>query len=322
VRDYGRPMVIVSKCLGFDRCRYNGATIPDRFVELLKPLVEFRPVCPEMEIGLGVPREPVRVVQERGARRLIQPATGRDLTAEMVAFSGRFLASLGQADGFILKSRSPSCGLKDVKIYAPEAKSGPLGAGQGFFGQAVLEAFPRLPVEDEGRLSNYPLREHFLKRLFLWADFRRISQAGRLGGLVEFHSGHKFTLMAYNQKEMRLLGRIAANPERRPANEVFEDYAAHLVQALARTPPYTANINVLMHGLGHFSERLSRDEKAFFLDALDKYRRGKLPLSGPTLVLLGLVARFGDEYLRRQSFFEPYPEELMDLTDSGKGRIR
>jgi len=322
MRDFGRPIVVVSSCLGFDRCRYNGATIPDRFVELLKPLVEFRPVCPEVEIGLGVPRDPVRVVQEKSARRLVQPATGRDLTAEMLAFSGRFLAGLSEVDGFILKSRSPSCGLKDVKIYPPEAGSGPLGAGQGFFGRAILEAFPGLPVEDEGRLINYPLREHFLRRLFLWADFRRMSQAGRLGGLVQFHSDHKFTLMAYNQKEMRLLGRITANPERRPAKEVLDDYAVHLSRALARTPRYTANINVLMHGLGYFSERLGRDEKAFFLDALDKYRRGKLPLSGPTLVLRGLVARFGDEYLQRQSFFEPYPEELMDLTDSGKGRIR
>jgi uncharacterized protein YbbK (DUF523 family) len=167
MREFSKPIIVVSKCLGFDHCRYNGLIINDDFVEKLKAYVEFKPVCPEVEIGLGIPREPIRVVDIGGDIRLIQPDTGRDLTETMQDFANSFLDSVGTVDGFILKSRSPSCGIKDVKIYSgTKNDSMVLEKSGGFFGKAVIEKFPYLAIEDEGRLKNFRIREHFLTKLY------------------------------------------------------------------------------------------------------------------------------------------------------------
>jgi len=170
-----RPVVVVSKCLGFAACRYDGQIVPSPAVNRLKSRVRFIPVCPELEIGLGVPRQHIRIVETRGRRRLVQPATGRDCTLAMNRFSSEFLSSPGGVDGFILKSRSPSCGLKDVKVYRDD---GPLskpvsGRGTGFFASAVLERFPGLAVVDDIGLEDPAVRKVFLVRLFAHSAWRR-----------------------------------------------------------------------------------------------------------------------------------------------------
>jgi uncharacterized protein YbgA (DUF1722 family) len=223
-------------------------------------------------------------------------------------------------DGFILKSRSPSCGFKDVKIFAGVERGAASAKGSGFFGGAIPEKFPGYPAEDEGRLLNFRIREHFLTGLYARARFRAIAQRGEMKDLVEYHARNKFLLMAYHQKEMRILGRIVANPEKKKVRAVFEEYEAHLRSALANPPRYTSCINVLMHALGYFSDGLSRSEKAFFLESLDKYRAGKIPLSASLSVVSSWLARFKNEYLEKQTFFAPYPEALVEITDSGKGR--
>lgn len=276
---FPRPRVIVSRCLGFAHCRYNGQTIASDEVERLKPLVEFRPVCPELELGLGVPRNPLRIVLVRKEPRLMQSLSERDLTAEMDRFADSFLSSIGEVDGFILKSRSPSCGIKDVKLYSSLGKEGPMGIGTGLFGRAVLERFPHLAVEDEGRLTNFRIREHFLTKLFALARFGEIKASPQMGALVQFQAENKFLLMAYNQSELAALGRIVANAERRPLAQLMAEYEAHLWRALARMPRYSSTINVLLHSLGYFSERLSsvklpRDARAL--------PRGEDPAECPT----------------------------------------
>ena len=318
--EFPRPRVVVSKCLEFDHCRYNGLMISSDVVRALKPLVDFVPVCPEVEIGLGVPREPIRIVVSRGRRALVQPSTGADVTARMKAFAGSFLSSLGDVDGFLLKSRSPSCGIKDVKIFSGIEKQAASDKGAGFFGSAVLEAFVGYPVEDEGRMLNFRLREHFLTALYALACYRAVKRAGAMGALVEFQARNKLLLMSYHQTEMRSLGRIVANPARKKAREVIGEYEEHLRKAFAAPPRYTSNINVLMHALGYFSERLSGREKKFLLDSLEKYRAGRIPLSAPVSIVSSWIARFGEPYLGKQTFFEPYPEALVEITDSGKGR--
>jgi len=335
MRTFETPRVVVSQCLGFARCRYNGAVIEDRFVDRLRGHVTFCPVCPEMEIGLGCPREPIRVVSAGGERRLVQPATGRDLSADMRAFAARFLDAAGEVDGFLLKSRSPSCGIKDVKEYRRPEDDAPRGVGCGFFGEAVLERFglrsqygPAAPsqyggcaaVEDEGRLNNFTLREHFLTRLFTLAAFREVSRGGRMKDLVRFQAENKGLLMAYHQAQMRKLGRIVANHEARPDAEVLADYGANLAQALARPPRFTSIINVLMHALGYVSGGLAAGEKALFLDTLEKYRAGQAPLGVATALVKAWSIRFNVAYLLDQTFLEPYPEALLEITDSGKGR--
>jgi len=323
MRDFPRPTVFASRCLGFAECRWNGVTIPDAFVDSLKPYVEFVTVCPEVEIGLGVPREPIRVIEDKTGVRLFQPSTGRDVSSEMSTFASQYLESMGEVDGFILKSRSPSCGFKDVKVYPREGKvAAKTGKGRGFFGGAVLDRFPDKAVEDEARLGDFTIREFFLSKLFMLADFRRARASGTMRDMVDFHSRNKLAIMAASQKSLRLLGKIVANHEKLPAAEVFVSYRDALGAALARPPRYKGNINVLMHALGYFREELGREEKKYFLDTLEKYRKSRIPLSVPQGVMRGFIVRFGNDYLNAQTFFEPYPEELVTVTDSGKGRER
>ncbi|MGD8718951.1 MAG: DUF523 and DUF1722 domain-containing protein [Candidatus Zixiibacteriota bacterium] len=320
MREFAKPTVVVSRCLGFDAVRYDGSIVNDEFVAALKPHVKFIPVCPEVEIGLGVPRETVRVVEAGGKRRLVQPATGADLTAKMETFAASFLDVLGPVDGFILKSRSPSSGIKDVKIYPAAEGAAPSGKGAGFFGGAALERFGRLAFEDEGRLKNARLREHFLTKLFALASFRELREKGKAKDVVAFHAANKFLLMAYNQTRMRELGRVVAAAGRGPLSETLAAYEDGFTAALARPPRYQSNVNVLTHGLGYFKDKLGREEKAFFLDALERFRAKRVPLSVPLNVLRGYVVRFGEGYLENQTFFSPYPEDLTSLADSGKGR--
>ena len=318
MKEYCRPVVVVSKCLGFDHCRYNGQIIADDFVEKLTEYVDYVTTCPEMEIGLGVPREPVRIVERETVPRLVQSKTELDLTEQMQAFSASFFDTLDHVDGFLLKNRSPSCGLTDVKIYGPRGNV--LGKGSGLFGQAARERFPKAALEDEGRLKNYRLREHFLTRLYTLTAFRERKKTGRMKELVAFHTENKLLFMAYNQDLLRRLGRIVANPEKQPASKVMGAYEHVLDLMFAAPPSYKPNINVMMHILGYFSKRLDHQEKHYLLDLLEKYRKGKVPLSVPLHVLYSWVVRFEEPYLVRQTYFMPYPESLVEITDSGKGR--
>jgi uncharacterized protein YbgA (DUF1722 family)/uncharacterized protein YbbK (DUF523 family) len=317
---FPKPKIVVSRCLEFDACRYNGAMIPSEVVRSLKPHADFIPTCPEMEIGLGVPRDPIRIVETEAGLTLVQPSTGRDVTADMTSFAEAFLASVGEVDGFILKYRSPSCGLKEVKVFASAGSKTLAGKGPGFFGGAVLARFPQLAVEDEGRLNNFRIREHFLTRIFTLASFRDTERAASMRELVAFQARNKLLLMAYNQKEMRHLGRLVANLEKRPVPQVFGEYREHLRSAFATAPRYTSCINVLMHALGYFSEGLSKQEKAYFLNSLEEYRAERVPLSVPVGIIKAYIVRFGEDYLAQQSFFAPYPARLVEITDSGKGR--
>ena len=161
-----RPRVVISKCIEFAACRYDGTMISDEFVRCLKTRVDFVPVCPEMEVGLGCPRDPIRIVAAQGTVRLVQPTTGRDVSDAMREFSRKFLDGLGTVDGFLLKARSPSCGIRDVKIFGGPQDAEPQGLGRGFFGGAVLARFPDLAVEDEEGLARAAIRERFLEKLF------------------------------------------------------------------------------------------------------------------------------------------------------------
>lgn len=320
LREFVKPTVIVSKCIEFESCRYNGLKISSDVVRKLITHVRFFTVCPEVEIGLGIPRNPTRLVMVKGEARLIQPATKDDFTDKMNHFTNSFLDSLDEVDGFILKSRSPSCGTKDVKVYASSEKGMAVRRGKGFFAGSVLERFSHLAIEDEGRLTNFRIREHFLTKAFTLARFRRVKGSRSMGELVKFQTENKLLLMAYNQKDLRNLGKIVANHEKRPKVEVFKNYELNLWNAFARPSRHTSNINVLMHGLGGFSKKLSPDEKSFFLNTIDEYRDERVPLSVPLNILKSWAVRFEDDYLMNQTFVEPYPVELMEITDSGKGR--
>lgn len=317
---HARPIVVASKCLEIAVCRYNGQAIRAPLILSLAEFAEVRPVCPEVEIGLGIPRDPIRLVALEGTHRLVQPSTGRDVTAAMKDFGETFLASAGEVDGFVLKSRSPSCGIKDTKLYGSPDEAQPIGKGPGLFGDAVLQRFPHAAVEDEGRLTDFRLRHHFLTKLFGRAAFRTVQSSGSMGQLVQFHTANKFLLMAYHQRALKTLGRIVANAERRPVRDVVSNYEVHLSHALARPARSTSNINVLMHAMGYVSDGLSPREKRHFLEMLQQYRAKRVSLSAPLTVLQSWIARFEQEYLAGQTYFQPYPKELVDLGDSGPKR--
>jgi uncharacterized protein YbgA (DUF1722 family)/uncharacterized protein YbbK (DUF523 family) len=322
MREFIRPKVAVSRCLGFDHCRYNGGIINSPIVSNLIEYVDFLPVCPEVEIGLGVPRDPVRIILKNGKQSLVQPASGRDLTEVMEAFCTDFLGSTGEIDGFILKYRSPSCGIKDVKVYPNTAlKSAAIGKTSGYFGEAVLKKFPYLPIEDEGRLRNKRIKEHFMTRLFMIAAFRKVKSEGRMRNLIAFHTENKYILMAYSQTELRILGTIVANKEQKDFKELVSEYEKHLYSAISRAPRYTSTINVLMHAFGHFSEKLSNQEKLLFFNWIQKYREGKVTLCPAINTIRSWAVRFEDQYITNQTFFEPYPEDLMEV-DSTNSHLR
>ncbi len=315
-RDWPRPKVVISRCIEHEPCRYNGDMIGSEIVRRLKDKVDFITVCPEMEIGLGVPRNPIRIVLSNDGKRLIQPSTGRDITWEMEAFAQRRIGDLGEIDGIILKSRSPSCGLRDVMIYPEGEGKAPISKEAGIFGREVLGRCSHLAVEDEARLRNIKIAEHFLTKLFILASFRQVES--RLWSLVEFHTDNKLLLMAYSQKELRALGNILANREGKGVQEVFSDYEEHLSAALASIPKCTAPINVLEHALGYFSDKLKKEEKAFFLQSLEMYRDGRIPLRVCLSLMQSWIIRFEQAHLARQTFFEPFPPDLLEVgvTDS------
>jgi uncharacterized protein YbgA (DUF1722 family)/uncharacterized protein YbbK (DUF523 family) len=321
IRSFSRPRIVLSQCLELEPCRYDGQSIRARIVPMIQPFVDLVPVCPEVEIGLGVPRPPIRLVSLEPAApvRLVQPATGRDVTEPMRSFSASWLDGVRDIDGFLLKARSPSCGIKDVRIYA-EAGA-PSGKGPGIFAAAVLERFPDAAVEDEGRLTSYRLRHHFLLRIFAFARLRQVAESGSMAELGRFHAEYKLMLMAHSETGMRSLGRLVANADGRPFEELVALYRTGFSSALQRPARPGPSVNALMHAQGYASPGLTAGEKRHFAELIDGYRARRLPLSALLAVVQGWIARFDLGYLAAQRFFEPYPRELLDLRDSAGDSI-
>jgi len=302
-----RPVVVFSQCLGFAACRYDGTMVDEAAVDLLKPIVDARPVCPEIGIGLGVPRAPIRLVQCADGRRLVEPSTGRDLTRTMQEFASSFLDGVSEVDGFVLKANSPSCGLRDAKVYPTLESLEHEKRSSGLFAARVLERFPHLPATTEARLSRSSDRSHFLTRLFALARFRSIGASGGAKELIRFHSENKLLLLAHCEADERAMGWLVATAHDRPMAEVLEEYGERLSHALARLPRRGGHSNVLQHALGYFSERLSREEKERFLASLDLYREGKGDLALCLGAMREWIARFEEPYLAAQTYFEPFP---------------
>jgi uncharacterized protein YbgA (DUF1722 family)/uncharacterized protein YbbK (DUF523 family) len=313
-----KPTVVVSRCLGFSKCRYNGSIVMDRFVQILNEHVNYVTVCPEADIGLGIPRDPVRLVSEKEKIELYQPATKNVYTKEMDDYSTNFFKSLGEVHGFILKGRSPSCGIKDVKIYLGKEKATGSIKGTGIFSSYAINKYPHLPIEEEGRLTNYAIREHFLTKLFTFFNFQQIKDSNSMKELVKFHSDNKYLFLSYNQSQLKNLGKIVANHEKKLFKDFIGDYEYHLGLLFAKLPRKGNYINACMHIFGHFSENLSKEEKDFFLDRFDKYKENKIHLSVVMNLLKVYAIKYKIDYILNQTIWLTYPEELHSISDSGK----
>lgn len=311
-----KPVVGVSRCLGFEACRHDGRMIPDGFVDALRPFVTFVPVCPETEIGLGVPRNPIRMMRSGTRDVLFQPATGLDITEKMLLFTDQFLSGFGPVDGFILKSGSPSCGIGDEKT-GPGNK-GPENKGMSIFGGAVCLRFGGCAIADDARLKNSGIRDHFLVRLYAIHRFRKVKSAHRMGDLVTYHSRYKLLLMACNQTGYRMAGKVVANHDRLPTSEVLATYEGMLQAILEKPADRTALVDALQHAFGWISKNLTSDEKRFFLDTLEAFRCGCVPVSEVTRIIREHAERFRNDCLKNQALLDPYPAGILCQPDTGR----
>jgi uncharacterized protein YbgA (DUF1722 family)/uncharacterized protein YbbK (DUF523 family) len=303
--------VVYSRCLGGEAVRYDGAPLHAELIDSLRPYATLVPVCPELEMGLGVPRPPIRL-EFAGGSRLVRPEDQRDLTDLAAHFKEQWLKAAGAVDGFVLKSRSPSCGLDDVKRFSGNTGRRLKGTTAGFFGGAILEHFPSCAILDEARLTDPALRHHFLTKLFLRARFRALCGTPSLAGLGAFHRAHELLLVAYHATA-RSLGRLVAEAAKRPLAQVLAQYEKLLSQALAHPARPRAHANVLVHCLGSFQEKLTAREKRQFLGTLEAYLKDRAPLQSPLAVLRNWIERFKVLALAGQTYFDPYPEGLVVL---------
>ena len=317
---FPRPKILVSRCLGFAACRYDGQILKNTFVEQLQDHIDLITVCPETDCGLGIPRPPIRLCDSEQGLVVYQPATGRVVTDRLQATIDGILREHPQVDGALLKSKSPSCGLFDTKIYKGIDMPQPLRKGAGLFGEQVLARYSPGAVEDEMRLTNLVLREHFLIKVFTLARYRVLSEQPSMGTLVAFHASHKLLFLAYNQSRFRLAGKIVANHEKRPITEVVDSYRMELAQILDTPMRIPGVINTLYHAFGWISEHLRPEEKQYVINTIEEYRDERLPLQAATRLIEAHALRFGNNYLLSQVFLRPYPRALAGLHDTGRGR--
>ena len=312
--DDKRPIRLgVSSCLLGHEVRFDGGHKRDRFVtDLLGKFVEWIPVCPEIEAGMGTPRPALRLVGDSDDPQMLEIKSGRDHTKTMKRFSEQRVRALRGLDlcGYILKKDSPSCGMTRVRVYGD--KNMPTRRGRGLYASALMDAYPNLPVEDEGRLNDSKLRENFIERVFA---YRRLGQLfgarWTRGQVVAFHTTHKLQLMAHSTVAYRELGRLVAAQKETPRASFRQRYESGFMQALARVASRGRNANVLQHAAGHLKKHLDSASRTELADLVHEYRDGLIPLVVP-VTLIGHHARRHDvTYLNGQAFLEPHPRELM-----------
>jgi uncharacterized protein YbgA (DUF1722 family)/uncharacterized protein YbbK (DUF523 family) len=303
----------ISSCLLGEEVRWDGGHKRDRFVtDVLAPFVEWVPICPEVEVGMGTPREPVHVTRESGEPRMLGSKSGEDWTHRMTSFAARRVRELEQLElcGYLLKKDSPSCGMERVKVRLGHGQS--RRDGRGLFAAALLERFPALPIEEEGRLNDALLRENWIERVFAYRRLRSLF-AGRwtTGRLVAFHAAHKLQLLAHSTESYRRLGRLVAGAKSAPRAELRDEYELGFMTALAERATPGRHVNVLQHCVGYLRDRVDASVREQLAAQISDYRAGFVPLIVPVTMLRHYVQQLGIEYLAQQVYLDPHPKELM-----------
>lgn len=302
----------ISACLLGQKVRYDGGHQLDRFLQdTLGQYVEYVPVCPEVECGLSIPREPMHLEGNPDSPRLVTIHTKKDLTDQMVQWASKRVGELEKENlcGFIFKSDSPSSGMERVRVY--NKKGMPVKKGIGIFAKIFMEHFPLLPVEDEGRLHDPKLRENFIERVFTLKRWREIlAKKESRGTLVEFHTRHKLLILSHSPKHSQMLGKLVAKSKEFPIRGLYPQYQTLLMEALKLKTTPKKNANVLMHMVGYFKEQLSSDEKQELLEVIDHYRKEYIPLIVPITLIQHYVRKYNEPYLKQQVYLHPHPLEL------------
>ena len=309
-----RPLRIgISACLLGEKVRFDGGHKQDAFLTgTFGRFVEWVPVCPEVEAGFGTPREAMRLVRTEDGVRLLTVKTARDVTATLDEYAERRVEELAAEElcGYVLKKDSPSCGLERVKVYG--AHSVATKSGRGRFAVRLVERFPDLPVEEEGRLSDPRLRDNFVERVFAYWRLRDLFDGSwSVGDLVRFHTAHKLILMAHTPDAYQQLGRLVARARALPHDELERRYTRAFMAALTVLATRRKHTNVLQHMAGYFKDHLDRDSKTELVAAIEDYRRELVPLVVPMTLLRHYVRAHGVSYLAGQLYLEPHPKELM-----------
>lgn len=306
--------ILVSACLLGEKVRYDGGHKRDLFLnETLGPFVEWVRVCPEVDCGLPVPREAMRLVGDPGRPRLVTNRTGIDRTEQMERWTKDRLEELSGLDlcGYICKKDSPSSGMERVKVYGA-AGGIPARTGAGIFTRMFMERFPRIPVEEEGRLTDPVLREMFVERVFCLRRLRDLlARPHSRGALVDFHTDHKLLLLSHDRGLYEEMGRLVAGAKTVPIGTLYRKYEEVFMAALARKATPKKCADVLSHMMGYFRKMTSTAEKQEMIEVIDQYRRRLVPLVVPVTLIRHYVRKYDVAYLARQVFLNPHPVELM-----------
>jgi uncharacterized protein YbgA (DUF1722 family)/uncharacterized protein YbbK (DUF523 family) len=314
-----RPRIGVSRCLLGDKVRYDGGHKADHFlIDVLAAHVDWVPVCPEVEAGMGLPRESVHLAAASdgvpaGSEqvRMVGVRSGRDWTEALTGAAAARVRDLAAHDlsGFILKKDSPSCGLMRVRVHHP--KKAVTRTGRGLFAEALVGSFPSMPVEEEGRLHDVRLRENFIEAVFAYARVKALfSRRWSIGALVDFHTRHKLQLLSHSRVKYAELGRLVARAKTLPRTEVAAQYLSTFMSALSIVVSRGRHVDVMQHMLGHFKTLLRSDDRQEILDLMADYRAGIVPLIVPVTLFRHHVRTHDVGYLQGQTYLEPHPREL------------
>jgi len=310
------PRVGISACLLGQQVRFDGGHKRDLFLtDLFGKFVDWVAICPEVEVGMGVPRETVRLVGTPTDPRMIAEKSGKDWTEAMHRFAAKRVRDIADQhlSGYVFKKNSPSCGIERIKVYnVYNAKGMAARQGRGLFAAALINHWPLLPVEEEGRLNDVKLRENFIERVFAYHRWLQATSERRSpGALVRFHTSHKYLLLAHSERHYRQLGRLVAAVKQKSLTAVYDDYGRVFMEALAVHATEKSHANVLNHMLGYFSKQLTTAERQELVQLIGDFRRQLIPLIAPITMIRHYTRKYQVAYLQGQLYLEPNPKELM-----------
>jgi uncharacterized protein YbgA (DUF1722 family)/uncharacterized protein YbbK (DUF523 family) len=307
----------ISTCLLGERVRFDGGHKHDKYITTsLGQFFEWIAICPEVELGLGTPRPTLRFEMVGQQPRLMQPQTSLDITDAMAKYAEKKVTKLQKQEiyGYILKSRSPSCGLERIKVYRGHAIR-PFTNGVGLYAQHLIKALPNLPIEDDGRLSDPVLRENWISRVFAYYAFHNeVFPRPSVGKLVKFHTKYKFTILSHCTTSYRAMGQLVATAKTAPIAEVCQEYETAFMTALKKRATAVKQVNVMEHMLGFFKKNLEPEVRKEILASIQDYRAGFVPLIVPITLIRHYAQIQGIEYLMGQSYLSPHPKQLALLS--------
>ncbi len=302
----------ISQCLLGEMVRYDGGHKRDLYLtDVLGNYFDWVAVCPELEVGMGVPRESVRLVLGSDGVKMVGNKSGEDWTKRVNTFSEKRVKQLAELElcGFIFKSKSPTCGMERVTLYTE--KGMPAKNGVGLFADVFMKTFPQIPTEEEGRLNDAHIRENFIVRIFSYSRLKHLMANFSRGALVQFHTIHKYLMLAHSERHYRELGVIVGNAKSMKPTELKAKYSELFMEGLSVKATTKKHVNVLMHILGYFREHLSTEQRAEILSVIEDYHKEYVPLVVPIMLINHYIKLHKVEYLCDQVYLHPHPKELM-----------